>query len=519
MNSTNILNNAAPEPVFDPYVTAPDLTPLDLYTRLADTRPLEPEPAPADLAEPAVLAETSSLSADGLLCLVTDGTAMVLGREGLLSAIPLPETADAVLQAAALGETTLALAFEITREDRVYTRLDFYDLSDPAEPALLGQAGLDGAFLSCQAVEDGRFFLTTSFAADDDTLPARHRGENTYTIPAQKVLMAESAAGTGFTLGGLFQPDGTCAGWFAALGADPAVTLLNATQALVTWSGESRTEQTWPDGAYQAAQATTRAETGAALLTLDGRYWSLTGALTLEGTPELARYTDDGALCVAAGLTSVSRTQYEDPERGWTLPGEETVSTGLRVYLFDPALEPLNSLDLGEGDIELLGLYGSSLYYRTPADGLLRMAWLTDPGAPLAAPLAEVGSFADFAILTEGYALGLQRREDGQDYEAVLLNLSNPTHITRKPLRSCVFSAQARLLIGFVGEGRTLAAVTDEQRLSVLEATALFGPALLEVYAAPESPSRFLGTSGLALLVWSQGYALLDPDTGALIAP
>ena len=510
------------QPAFDPYTLAPDLTPLDLYTRLPDAAPVQPEaeevPDEPDRGGPVLMGETSSTTG-GLLCLAAGKDVLIFSPQGLCSTIPLPP--QGALQAMILQDDTLALAFEVSDELGLRTRLDCFDLSDPTAPQLTGQAGLDGAYMGCQGDQNGRFFLTTCLSDPlPDALPARYRGDKAFSIPPQKVLVPEAPTQASFTLGGLFEPDGSCTGWFAALGADPSAVLLNGSQALVSWTGESRTEQTWPDGSYQATQTTRRPVTGVALLNLTGRYWTLAGALTLEGRLELAEYTQNGDLCLAAGLTTASSTGYEDPERGWTVPAEETLLTGLRVYLFDRTLAPLFSLDLAQGDAELLGLYGNSLYYYTPSDGLLRTAGLTDGEKPLAAPLAEIGGFADFAILYEGYALGLQPEDDpGGAQEVVLLNLSNPSHITRKTLPGCPVSAQARLLTGAVGENGSLAAVLDRDRLLVLRASPLFGPSLLEVYAAPGMEASLSGTAALALLAWPEGYALLDPDTGDLIAP
>lgn len=513
-----------PQPDFDPYAVAPDLTPLDLYTRLSDTAPLTPETedAPDVPEEPApFLPGQTGPETNRLLCLAAGEEALVLSPEGLQSTIPLPASSQAALRAVILEGETLVLAFECSQEDGVRTWLDFYDLTDPSAPAFTGRAGLDGAFSDCRTDQAGRFFLTT-YLSDPlpDALPARYRGDRAFSIPAQKVLIPESPEKACFTLGGLFEPDGSCAGWFAALGAEPTAYLLDGGQALVSWAGESQTEQTWPDGSYQAKQTTCRAQTGVALLNLEGHYWTLAGALTLEGRLDLAGYADSGSLCLAVGLSALRSTQYEDTERGWAIPAEETTLTGCRVYLFDRGLTPLSSLDLAQGDAELVGLYGNSLYYYTPADGLLRTAGLTDGGKPLAAPLAEVGSFADFAILFEGYALGLQPEDDpGGNQEVVLVNLSNPSHITRKTLAGCPLSAKARLLTGAVSETGSLAAILDGGRLLVVRASPLFGPSLLAVYAAPEPDGFLSGTTALTLLSWSDGYALLDPDTGELIAP
>ena len=497
------------------YAFSPDAQPVSLPA------PALPWTGPLAAALPAqALPIVCTALSEQLVCLAS-AQGLTLADENGQSAFfpfqPLPQAPDAAVCDLIASGTALGVVFASGQAADARTWLAVYDLSDPAQPVLCAVNGLDGVYDGC-TVRSGLFHLVTRFAPQPDTLrlPCLYTAAGPETIePAQVILPDETNAAV-FTLLAAFSPaDGSCAGWFAAGGSCQVCP--DDTGVLLCWTQSGRSRRFWEESVYQVTETTDFLRSGLARLRLSDGRWRIAAAGAVEGVCRLLSPLD-GSWCLVTDLNADISADYYDPEYDWSLTQAGTAPAGSRLYLLDSSLRQVGTLALSETEsVSILGLQDTLLYYRTAEDGLLRAAGLASLFHPIAAPLAEIGAFRDLVILEGGVAAALTPT-DGQDPQSpsqlVLLNLSNPSHITRKYLTEpdAVFPPDTRF-VQAAGSGKSsLTALCSGQSVWLCNTSYVYGPRLLNTLQADTAELCLLENDTLACLSGPGGLALFHAD-------
>ena len=396
---------------------APETAGDEVYAREADTTAL------------------CALCEDGSYAVLAGNTLLLADEEGsrvlgTLSSL-LPEEAEG--EACFLSETagTVILGTDgLSGKGTPVTRLSFFSLDEELRTTVT----VDGRFVSGTLGEEG-LVLVTSFWPESGAarLPSMtEAGEIRDFLPSEILSPGEWNAPC-FTLCTVWDPEtGSCVRR-AAAGGDCEV-LPFSDGVLFLWTDTARSTLLRQESVYDVTEITLRARTGAALLTAEEEGFGLAALGSVDGACAAAYAAEEG-FCLVTGTGESTQTTYRDEAYDLTVSGEwETAEGDCMLLLLDRDLEETGRVVLAEGEMPtLLGLWDTKLYYITASDGLLRTAGIADSTLPIAAPLAEVGEFCDLAILAEGYALGLVPTGDGGT-EPVLMNVTNPSHITRKVL-------------------------------------------------------------------------------------
>ncbi len=498
-------------PSVDPVQNIYDLDPDTLASELSEYLCL-PDTLPAQLSE-----SCAALSGE-LACLLGRETAVVYHSGILTAEIPLPSSLWSLScepQQLLLENSSLVVLLALTdQKDDIRTAMLFYDLSVPSAPVFIGLSAIDGQLIRAHIGRD-RLTIITDFEPDSGSLrlPSRYDEANVYPLPVRQVLMPSGPELARFTVVSDYSTQsGLCEGWFAAAGALPEAMLLSEDLLIISWPISYEASDTWTESVYNVTETTHQTHCGIALMQYGSAGWQLLSSCRIRGLPDLIGVNRSGVICLGVNLNTTVNTVYRDPLYGWSNSSAPTDSAVSSLYMLDDSLTCLGELVLANDAAEFLGLYDSTLYFVTQKDGILRAASTSDPGQPLSAPLAEVQNFRDLTVLAEGVAIALCPARSGSGLELVLLNVSNPTHITRKYM-SMSFSDRARLISGRgISQGYPLLAVQDDTLVCLFRCSVYFGPEPVQSFRLCKDSWYLASGSNRFCLLSRIGYVLLDAD-------
>ena len=240
--------------------------------------------------------------------------------------------------------------------DKSYTSVDIYDVSDPSFPKLENKLGQDGSKIASRFV-DGMLYIVTSYYTwnwdenDPGTyIPRLYSGDKEVLIDAADICIVGSPTGTGYTIVSAYDlATGAAVDTKTILGGGEIV-YMNADNLFVAGS-RHKTDESEPrtESIYKVVDYSESWDTEITRFSVEHGEMTLAASGTVPGTLESQFSMDEyeGYLRLVTTQDTYSYTVYTDEERGFVNYDwhDDSNSSWNNLYVLDADLSISGSIE------------------------------------------------------------------------------------------------------------------------------------------------------------------------------
>ena len=434
-------------------------------------------------------------------------------------------------------------------EDRNYTSVDFYDLSDRANPRFVTSEGQDGYYLTSR-MKDGRLYLLTrkyvyrwnDYKEEDygSYIPMLYDADGMRVMPVECIFWPETTEDSDYTVISRFTMDGrTMEESASILGAGDTVYMshdylyLADTRYFEEARGE-RTESVYTVTDYVYGNRTEILK----LAYADAIAVEATGTVDGDLLNQFSMDEYDGYLRVVTTEWNNAYTIYEDKDYGFTnyQYTDSTQTNGL--YVFDSGMNLVGALDeLAEDErvysVRFDGTVGYFVTFRQ-VDPLFTVD-LADPANPTIMSTLKIPGFSNYLHpWGDGLLFGLGQNADEETgrtdgMKLSMFDVSDPFAVFERDKTSpdvtysegmynhkAILAAPQKNLIGFPTEhGYLLYTYTTEEGFRLINEVMIENDGDNWWWWDTDSRGLYVGED--IYILTSQFAVVLDMNTGDLL--
>ena len=369
-------------------------------------------------------------------------------------------------------------------DDRDYSCVDLYDVSDPTAPKALASLGQDGYLLGSRMRGDKVYLVTNYWVWNWDEedpatyVPGLYRDGEMKLLPAESICICPRCSSTEYVV--LCEYDlsgGTCTASQSLLGAGDTIYMNDSGIYVMGSDWRDDVTRTYTESVYTVEEHTSGSETGIWRFSLtDGL--KLTASGTLPGALDSQFSADEyaGFLRVVTTRNDSVYRIYTDETYGFSNYQWDDRAQTTGLYVLDGDLKVVGKVDdLAPGERVYSARFdGPIAYFCTfrNVDPLFAVD-VSVPTAPRVLSALKISGFSEYLHpWGDGRLFGFGREADedtgwSEELKLVMFNTENKADVTvkhTKLVEDCWYSEAlydhkaffidgAKNIIGFVGDG------------------------------------------------------------------
>ena len=394
-----------------------------------------------------------------------------------------------------VSDGRLALIFNYSKYDEArvdgkwvsnnknYTCIDFYDVSDPASPKMLQSYGQDGYILGSRLM-DGKLYLMTNYwvwnceEGDPSTyVPVLYKGGEMHILPAGKIYINPwGCSSTEYVVGcGYDMASGARFAEQSVLGCGDKL-YMNAGGIYVLGSNWfDNVTRTYKESVYTVEEHESGAETQIIRFDLDDLKVMASGKVPGSMESQFSADEYQGYLRLVTTRDESSYKVYKDEAYDFENYKWDEGKTSNALYILDDGLQVVGSVeDLAPGERVYSARFDGDIAYFCTFRNMdpLFAADLSDPTAPKILSALKISGFSEYLHnWSENRLFGLGNEADEENgwregLKLVMFDTSDKTNVTVKHTlvldeasysealydHKAVFIDPARNYIGFAAE-------------------------------------------------------------------